>query len=94
MSLDIKWKNPIDNFGIKEYHLYLNDKLVGKTKTNHYRIENLEPETKYVIYIEAVDFLQIIYQGLIKLKRKLLHINIIVYQVKSKQSIILLWIKI
>lgn len=56
MSLDVKWNIPTDNFGIKEYHIYLNNKLVGKTKKNHYIIENLDSETKYMIYIEAVDF--------------------------------------
>ena len=56
IKLDVKWDHSSDDFGIKEYQLFLNDEFVGKSKNNHFVIENLEPDTEYDIYIKAVDF--------------------------------------
>lgn len=56
IKLDVKWEHSTDNFGIKEYRLYLNNKLIGTTKNNYFTIEDLKPETEYNVYIEAVDF--------------------------------------
>jgi len=56
INAGIQWDNSNDDFGIKEYRIFLDNKLVGKTIQNNYILKNLMPETKYDIHIEVIDY--------------------------------------
>ena len=55
-SIDLKWDISYDNFGVKEYLVYCNDKEVGRTVYSKFNIEGLEPMTNYKIKIISKDW--------------------------------------
>ncbi|ACL69028.1 glycoside hydrolase family 16 [Halothermothrix orenii H 168] len=54
--VDLSWDHSVDNFGVKEYEIYLNDRLIGKTSNTKFKVKKLDPETKYNFKVRAVDF--------------------------------------
>ncbi|MCF8009331.1 MAG: carbohydrate-binding protein [Halanaerobiales bacterium] len=56
ISAKLNWDNSNDDFGLKEYRIYLNNKLISKSNQSNYKINYLKPETKYNLYIEAIDY--------------------------------------
>ena len=88
IKLDVRWKHSTDDFGIKEYRIYLNDKLTGKTTNNNFLIENLEPETNYKVHIEVVDFAKNISKSdEIKAKTTAYHYHSIPGKIEAEQNL-------
>ncbi len=54
-SIKVSVLDAKDNKGIKEYHYYLDNDLVGSTKDNVYKIDYLMPNHNYKFYYEVVD---------------------------------------
>ena len=55
-SIRFKWNHGTDDVMIKEYEIFVNSRLEEVTTLNGIRINDLEPNTTYVIDIQSVDF--------------------------------------
>lgn len=53
--VEMRWDESTDNFDISKYLVYVNDALVGSTDELEYEINDLNPDTEYIISIKAVD---------------------------------------
>jgi putative cell wall-binding protein/O-glycosyl hydrolase/chitodextrinase len=55
---DITWTQAEDNYGVKEYKIYVDSNVVATVQGDiiNYRITNLTPGTSYDVKIEAVDY--------------------------------------
>lgn len=54
-SAKISWNEAINDIGIKEYEIFVNEDLVDVATTNTYTLKELDPNTTYSITIKAVD---------------------------------------
>ena len=54
-SANISWTASTDNTGVKEYEIYVDGALVGKTSETKFTIPNLKPSTTYTITVIAKD---------------------------------------
>ncbi|MEH7304609.1 fibronectin type III domain-containing protein [Neobacillus drentensis] len=52
-SLD--WESASDDTGVAGYNVYANGKFHGFAESSNYTLTNLQPGTKYVVEVEAVD---------------------------------------
>ena len=55
-SIRFKWKHAQDDILVSHYNFYIDDILVDTTTLNAIRLNDLEPNTHYNIFIETVDF--------------------------------------
>lgn len=54
-SVSLLWDAATDNVGIKEYEVYQDEVLLGKTSALQYVASNLDPDTEYTFTVVAVD---------------------------------------
>ncbi len=51
----VSWKPATDETGIAGYNVYANGEFYGFAESNNYTLTELQPGTKYIIEVEAVD---------------------------------------
>ncbi|MBN2436810.1 MAG: family 16 glycosylhydrolase, partial [Spirochaetes bacterium] len=56
IALQLNWVHSYDEFGVKEYEVYKDDKFLTTVAANTLSVEDLNPETEYKFKIRAVDF--------------------------------------
>jgi chitinase len=54
-SISLAWNKSTDSSGVKDYEVYENNKVIGKTETDHFTVKHLHPGTSYRFYIKALD---------------------------------------
>lgn len=54
-SISLAWNKSTDSIGVKDYEVYENNKVIGKTATDHFTVKHLHPGTSYHFYIKALD---------------------------------------
>ncbi len=54
-SITVSWQAATDNVGVKRYTVYLNGEPTRRTAETAYTISGLDPETEYMIEVEAED---------------------------------------
>ncbi|QLY39541.1 family 16 glycosylhydrolase [Hujiaoplasma nucleasis] len=55
-SIRFKWKHATDDILVSHYNIYIDDTLIDQTTLNAIRINDLEPNTTYNLFIETEDF--------------------------------------
>ena len=55
-TITLTWDVSSDNFGVKEYNIYLNGEKQKRVSTTEYTLTGLESGTEYLVEIEAVDY--------------------------------------
>jgi hypothetical protein len=51
----MQWQPSTDNVLVSGYHIFLNNKLVAATTENKIELNNLMPETEYIVSIKSID---------------------------------------
>ncbi len=51
----ISWSASIDNSGIREYQVFIDNELVGTTKSLNYKLNDLIADREYNVHVRAVD---------------------------------------
>jgi len=51
----LQWQPSTDNVRVSGYHIFLNDKMVAATTENKIELNNLMPETEYIVSIKSTD---------------------------------------
>jgi len=54
-SITLAWNEGFDNTSVETYQIYINDLIHGISEKNIYTAYNLDSETEYTVYINAVD---------------------------------------
>jgi beta-glucanase (GH16 family) len=54
--VSLTWQPAYDNYGVKEYEVFCNNKSVGKTLQHNFEVKNLKPSTSYDFKVSALDW--------------------------------------
>ncbi|NJK87320.1 MAG: carbohydrate-binding protein [Bacteroidales bacterium] len=54
--IGLSWEPAYDNYGVKEYEIFCNEKSLGKTVMHSFEVKDLQPKTLYNIKIVALDW--------------------------------------
>jgi beta-lactamase superfamily II metal-dependent hydrolase/chitodextrinase len=54
-TVKITWEKSSDNFAVKGYEIYRDDKIIGTTPENVFTDKELKPDTTYKYYVRAFD---------------------------------------
>ncbi|MBN2486532.1 MAG: family 16 glycosylhydrolase [Bacteroidales bacterium] len=54
--ISLAWQPAYDNYGVKKYEVFCNDKPVGKSKQHSFDVKGLKPSTAYYFKVEAIDW--------------------------------------
>lgn len=54
-SVSLVWDKPNEYKDIVKYYIFLKDKLIDSAANCSYRVQDLTPQTKYELYVKAVD---------------------------------------
>jgi beta-glucanase (GH16 family) len=55
-GINLTWQPAYDNYGVKEYQIYCNDKPVGKSVQHSFEVKGLKPLTSYSFRVVALDW--------------------------------------
>jgi beta-glucanase (GH16 family) len=54
--VSLSWQPAYDNYGVKEYEIYCNDKSVGKSIQHNFEVKGLKPSKAYNFKVVALDW--------------------------------------